>query len=392
VRDAPTCAGAHPIVIYAPGLGNSAWDNADLCEYLASYGYLVIASPSLGAVTRAPSHDLEGIEPQARDISFLIGYARSLEHVDASRCAVIGFSWGGISNVVAAARDQRINALVCLDGSVRFSPGLVWKAGVAPHQLTIPLLSISQGQWSPEEKAALLESLPGHEGPDVLNAWTQGDLTTVLLLGFGHGDHSSMAQRNADERRLAHQFYGHRKVDYNHEDSVAGYAWLARYTLEFLNAYLKSDAAARMFLRKAPVENGAPPRLMTVIHRLAVSTPTLMDLRARVVQDGFDQISEVYERFRQEQPGCAATEMDFAAWAEALAEEGHDTEAVAVLRFNATLHSQSGGAWLALAHAYRRTGDAAAAVEAYRRVRGLPPWWLGVVAAEWLRVLSGESN
>ena len=78
VRDAPPVSGRFPIVIYAPSFSAMSWENADLCEYLASHGYVVIASPDMGASTRDMTNDLTGINAQARDISFLIGYAQTL--------------------------------------------------------------------------------------------------------------------------------------------------------------------------------------------------------------------------------------------------------------------------------------------------------------------------
>jgi hypothetical protein len=141
VRDAPLESGRFPVVVYAPSFSSMSWENADLCEYLASHGYVVIASPDMGAMTRDMTSDVAGINAQARDISFLIGYSQTLPDTDMSEVAVAGFSWGGISNLFAAARDNRIDALVALDGSMRYSPGLVKQAGdVRPEQMTIPLL------------------------------------------------------------------------------------------------------------------------------------------------------------------------------------------------------------------------------------------------------------
>ena len=59
--------------------------------------------------------DLAGINAQAGDISFMIGYAQTLPNTDRWAVAVAGFSWGGISNLFAAARDNRIRDLVTLD-------------------------------------------------------------------------------------------------------------------------------------------------------------------------------------------------------------------------------------------------------------------------------------
>ena len=269
VRDAPPAAGSFPVVTYTPGYSNPSWENADLCEYLASQGFVVLASPSMGVTTEFPTLDLGGIEPQVRDISFLIDYAQTLPNADVSAVAAAGFSWGGICNVVAAARDPRIKTLVCLDGGVRFHPGLVRQAGVAPERMTTPLLSIAQGQWTPEDRAQFIDRNPGHHGADVLNAWVHGDFVQVLLLGFTHGEHCSMVQRNEAFWRSIFQMYAHKKVDYGRDDGIEGYDWLARYTLAFLNAYLKHDADALAFLKRTPAENGAPRRFMTVYCRPA---------------------------------------------------------------------------------------------------------------------------
>src|ERR1700689_5194873 len=138
VRDAPLLAGRFPVVIYAPSLSSMSWENADICEYLASHGYVVVASPDMGATSRGMTADLNGVNAQAQDISFLIGYAQTLPNTDMSKIAVGGFSWGGISNLFAAARDNRIDALFALDGSMRYFPGLVKAADVHPEYMTIP--------------------------------------------------------------------------------------------------------------------------------------------------------------------------------------------------------------------------------------------------------------
>jgi predicted dienelactone hydrolase len=99
----PRCAtrtGRFPIVVYAPSFSSWSWENADLCEFIASYGYVVISSPGMG-VTRQSAHDVAGASAQAQDISFLIGYAHTLADADTSEVAVVGFSWGGLSNLFA---------------------------------------------------------------------------------------------------------------------------------------------------------------------------------------------------------------------------------------------------------------------------------------------------
>ncbi|HEY2819541.1 MAG TPA: hypothetical protein VGJ06_00760 [Candidatus Acidoferrum sp.] len=265
VRDAPLSKGHYPVLVYAPSDSSVSWENADLCEYLASYGYVVLASPSIGLSTRDMTDDLAGINTQASDISFLITYARSLPDTDSSETAVVSWSWGGISSLFAAARDPRIDALVSMDGSMRYYPGLVKRAGdIHPERMTIPLLFFTRN--------ISLENLendgvpPADQiGPNVLNAWVHGDLLTVNMLGMAHPEFSSMFQR----RESAQRFAENQVADYGRDDANTNYAWVALYTLKFLDARLKHDALAQAFLAKTPAENGAPKHFIDVKFRAA---------------------------------------------------------------------------------------------------------------------------
>jgi pimeloyl-ACP methyl ester carboxylesterase len=266
-RDAPQARGNFPVVIYASSDSAVSWENADLCEYLASHGYVVLASPSMGVATRDMTDDVPGIDAQARDISFLISYAKSLPDTDVSRVAVVGFSWGGISNLFAAAKDNRIDALVALDGSMRYFPGLVKDAGyVHPEQMSIPLLFFTGGEITLEQIASNFNA-PENVGPNVLNAWKRGDLVTVNMLPMAHQQFSSML-----ERRPTH-YVEDEKPGYAWEEGTAGYMWVARYTLWFLDAYLKHDAASLARLKATPATNGVPGHVMGSQFRAANATP-----------------------------------------------------------------------------------------------------------------------
>ena len=264
-RDATPSRGRFPVVIYAASDSAVSWENADLCEYLASHGYVVIASPSKGVATRDMTDDIPGTEAQARDISFLIDYAKTLPDADVSQIAVAGFSWGGLANLFAAARDDRIDALIALDGSMRYFPGLVRNAGyVHPDKMTIPLLFFTEGELTLEKIASGL-SAPENIGPNVLNAWTRGDLMTVEMFAMAHQQFSSML-----ERRPTH-YVDDELPGYTWEEGSAGYAWVAKYTLWFLDAYLKHDAASLARLKAAPATNGVPRHVMNPQFRAASS-------------------------------------------------------------------------------------------------------------------------
>jgi hypothetical protein len=46
VRDARAAPGSFPILVYGPSRDGMSYENSVLMEYLASYGYIVVASPS----------------------------------------------------------------------------------------------------------------------------------------------------------------------------------------------------------------------------------------------------------------------------------------------------------------------------------------------------------
>lgn len=371
VRDAPLLPGRFPVVIYAPSLSSMSWENADICEYLASHGYVVVASPSTGATSRDMTIDLAGIDAQAQDISFLIGYARTLPDTEMSEIAVAGFSWGGISNLFAAARDNRIDALVALEGSMRYFPGLVKAADdVHADQMTIPMLFFTQGATSLEK---LTRRTPNKdtEGPNVLNAWTHGDLITVEDIALVHTEHSSMFQRN---EHIWKSFPRNHKADYTRADGIVGYAWIARYTLEFLDAYLKHHAEAMEFLKKTPAEVGVPPHMMTVEFRAAKGIPASLDaFRAEVGRQGFDHAPAIYAAMLKDQPDFKLDEGAVIRWAYDLMEKNHLPEATDLLKLDVQVFPDSWNGYNSLGEAYMKAGQKQLAIDSYKKSLELNP-------------------
>ncbi len=277
VRDASPETGRFPVVIYAPSFSSWSWENADLCEYLASYGYVVVASPGMGDQSRESTHDLAGVTAQASDVSFLIGYASSLPNTDRDNIAAMGFSWGGLADLFAASRDTRIKALVSLDGSERYFPGLVEASKtVHPDQMTIPLLYFEEGDQSLEDQDQLNSRFHA-DGRSVLNQWVHGDMVTVRMLGLFHPEFCSIAYRNQElwEKELPNL----QIADYDRADGLIGYAWVMRYTRAFLNFYLKQDVQSEAFLKASPAANGVPKHTMSV--KIRTSTPTVKGTDAK---------------------------------------------------------------------------------------------------------------
>jgi len=250
VRDAAPKAGKYPVVIYAPSYNNTTFENADIAEYLASHGYIVIAAPTVGLSSRFIKKDLMHAELQAADIRFLVDYARTLPQADMTRVAVAGFSWGGISNVLAAAKDERIKALVCLDGAVRYFNSLMVQANYAvPEKLTTPLLFLAQSPASMETSIRYKEDMSG----SFIGRMSKADVYLLTMYPMEHPHFGSAFIRLDNPAEYK---------EYTPEEVSFAYSLGARYILHFLNGYLKNDPAGLAYLANRPVANGAPPHAL----------------------------------------------------------------------------------------------------------------------------------
>lgn len=141
-------SGNHPLVVYAPSYGAGSAENFMLCEYLASHGYLVAAAPSRGADDlQLEGGTIRDAEAQSRDLELLIDQAERFGYVDKSSIYLVGFSFGGLSDVITALRNRRVAGVVSLDGTVKYHPEVLAKsAWYTPGRLTAPFVHFSQDE------------------------------------------------------------------------------------------------------------------------------------------------------------------------------------------------------------------------------------------------------
>jgi dienelactone hydrolase len=359
VRDASALPGKYPVVIYAPGAGGSGHDPADLGEYLASHGYIVVASRNLGAHARLMVPDTEGVDTQMRDIQFLLSYAHSLPNADMEHVAVVGWSWGGMTNVFAAERDNRIGALVSFDGTRE--PEHTRR--ISPDRVAVPWLYV---QRRPQTVAEL--SKEGIETSfSLLNELKYADVYQMVMYPMEHVDFSSAALRLARPDHF---------IEYSRPEVEQAYHWTARYVLEFLNASLKNDQSGRAFLERRPVENGVPPHMARFQHTAAQkgSMPTREGFAEALHGQGFAHAAEIYRDLHERNPAFVLSENDINQWGYALMErvDGLD-DAIAMFNFGTTLYPASANLFDSLGEAHENKRDTAAAVASYRRSLDLNP-------------------
>ncbi len=119
-QSAPPLDREAPLVLVAQGNGQDAADQAVLCEYLASQGFVVATTPSPMLRIPLEREDQVGVlaETQASELAAAIGMVSAAFRVDLKRLGVVGHSFGARAALLLAMRDPRVRAIVSLDGGI----------------------------------------------------------------------------------------------------------------------------------------------------------------------------------------------------------------------------------------------------------------------------------
>jgi tetratricopeptide (TPR) repeat protein len=317
VRDGAPLAGKYPVVVYAPGGGSAAHEAADVGEYLASHGYVVIASRNLGAHSYLMTADREGAETQARDIGFLVSYAHTLPFADTAHIAAAGWSWGGMTNLFAAAADNRISAVISLDGTRE--PVLTKMLPVS--RLAIPWLYISR-------------KVPSH-----FTDYTRAEIEQAYYWTARYMLEFSNAYLKGD---------------------AAG---------------LKGDAAGLAFLQRSPTQNGAP-RHMALFEPCAADTgpvATRAGLAAELARRGYDQAVEIYAKLHGRDSSFVLSDTDINAWGYELLRSNKEAAGVEMFKLGVSLYPNDSNLHDSLAEGYEAAGNKPLAVASYQRSLELDP-------------------
>lgn len=357
-RDASPCQGKFPVIVYGAGGGGAAHESADMFEYLASHGYIVIASRNMGTSTRALNVGPDDVESQVRDLEFLIAYAHGLPQADMAHVAAMGWSWGGMTNVFAAARDSRIAALVSLDGT----RDPEFTKAIPRTRVTVPWLYISRRP----DTITDLNRMGIETSFSLLNELRHANVYEVVMDPLQHVDFSAAVLRFAPP--------GHFD-DYSRQEVETAYRWVARYVLEFLNAYLKQDRAGTAFLDAAPAANGAPPHTIRIRHTAAQPLPpSRAEFAATLAKRGFEHALDVYKDMRRRDASFQLTERDINLWGyQLLLRDDNPRDAIHMFKFGIALAGSSANLFDSLGEAYELSRKPALALQSYRRSLELDP-------------------
>jgi dienelactone hydrolase len=361
VRQAQVHKGKFPVVIYAPSYQASSIENFALCEFLASHGYVVLASPSRGTESRPlAGGTTRDLETQVGDIQFLIGQSAQWPFTDKTNLAVAGFSFGGMSNVLAQMKDSRVKALVCLDGSVRYQLDKLLASPYADlSKVKVPFLFMAQ------------KDIP-------LRVMEEDNIDTTLNSRFAFFDSLRYSQAYFLKfHDLTHSYFSSlgvlfqtRDLRQDKSDSaiIESYRWVNRYTLQFLNACLKANEQSKQFLARNPVNNHAPDQLVTILRKVPLKRALSFEaFHGLAKKQRYQNLDVLINQLKQQYPGLVLEEWKLNNLGLQLLFKRSIQPAISILNLATTLYPQSGNVYDSLAEGYLVSGNKEQAAKAFQR-------------------------
>jgi dienelactone hydrolase len=242
VRDAPVRAGRYPLIVFSHGNGGTRFQNTFWCDHLASHGYIVVSADHTGnarhtildgkVIPYVRDQRLNSAADRPLDMRFLLDQMlrwngesghRFAGRIDPQAVAAAGMSFGAMSAVQVADRDERFRAVIPMA-----------MVALTHTNVTVPALAMlgAKDRTIGERGNDLIRSYWGrHEGP-------------AFLLELPHGGHFS--------------FTDIFKVNPNFGDGAGPgftgmedtYRIINSYSTAFCEVYLKKDRRHFAFLGK----------------------------------------------------------------------------------------------------------------------------------------------
>lgn len=258
IKNAKPVKGSFPIVIYSPSWNSSSWENSDLCEYLASHGYIVVSSPSFGKYKWKMTSDMDGLGAQADDIVFLVKSMKGYPNSDYSKIGIVGYSWGGFANIIAAQKLNNISAVLSIDGaiSIFFNKFSALTPYISPSKMDIPYMFISLKPTTAEE----LIKLNRDTTFTFYKSLNKADSYLATLYKMEHVDFRGSYMKLETN-------YSEMKENIKKE-KLFSYELMCEYTLNFLNAYVKKENNSKNWLIETPLQKNIPNEILKVEYKL----------------------------------------------------------------------------------------------------------------------------
>lgn len=267
-REAKIASGQFPLVIFP----DQVHLQNILCEYLASWGFIVVSPVIQGPFAEPIQYNPAGIETGVTDLQFALGYLRKNFPIQRN-FAAIGVGFNATLALALQMRNPDVNALVSLEGGITtsFEEGLIQRTPYFNvERCTAPMLVIHAPH--PDVKPELVNKYKYAER--VFQFYPQS--SEFYFLNFGIW-----------ERQLKNSL-----PKANHGNTWQSFTHAAQSIQWFLNWNLRQDEKAKMALLNA---TEAKNIVSTSLKAAAVLPPAFTELLDLMQKQGFTALTDFYE-------------------------------------------------------------------------------------------------
>ncbi len=350
VRDAPQVEGPFPLILYHPHAEGSYCENAVMCEYLASQGFVVATTHPLGTAQITPRVELNDLTTILRDIAFVKGVMHDFPQVDPDRLGLFGWGLGSVSAQWMQMHDTDVDAVVDLGGALAFGPMFEMireNPYFRPERMQTPLLQLCPSD-NPAPDPSLVDSL-------IYSARYTGYLAGLSWNDFTHYLVLAALISDTTGETLA--------------EKQATYAAITGCVENFFRAYLNGDENATALLTDSSAESGNNPALVNLKLTEARPVPPTPEQFMAVLQNqGVEPAAEIFDRFRAENPELILFQQaTFNMIGYRYLQGGQTPEALTVFRMNRDTYPGSANTWDSYAEACMAAGNNEEAIIAYRK-------------------------
>lgn len=282
VKDVPPQTGNFPLIICAYQGGPSF--NNILCEYLASLGYVVIATSSISKVGswQATKPQL-AIQESINNLEYLLNFAQELPFVNPKQLGVIGTNFEGMPALLFQMKNMQADAIVSVDGW-EGKKGSVNTMLESIHfdvnKMRVPYFSIMQDELNPPPYLTLSQTLY-----DTLS-YSQSYYYVLKEM-----NHSYLIANLGMIPTLS-------------PEKSSAYAFLYTSIGHFLDASIKKSPVSARFMQQTAVENGFLKEMIkTEIKKNALpAVPTPDEFETLVMSGDIEKATRIFKEAKKLNP------------------------------------------------------------------------------------------
>ena len=279
----------------------------------------------------------------------------------------MGFSFGGLASAITVMKHKNIKALISLDGTERYNYPVLEKS---PYfnldRFTIPYIHFAQKKIP---KDVLTSDKIPEELNDQFQLYDSLKYSTIYRYRFHDLTHSYFSSfgvlfANRDTRQ-----------DRSDDKIMASYNLLCIHTLQFLNATLKNEKEATVFIENEPNENGYSATLISKKMKKSVGTEfTYKDFNDLAFKQDYQDLISLHKRTIAKYPNLQLPESMLNSLGLRLSFKSEKTEqGINIFLLALHLYPKSANLYDSLAEAYFYNKDFKNAIHNYKKSLELNP-------------------